>query len=559
MTGHASDADRRDTIALEILRTRLMACAEELAAVLARSAPTVEVSQAREFTVAICDASGQVVALDNALELASIQATVSHAIGYFEFDISEGDVVLTNDPFTGGTRVQDITLVAPHIVDSEVLGLIAVRTRIRDIGGQIGGNINPEATELLAEGVPVTPVKIQRLGRPVRDVVAAFLLNGRRPGETHRTVTAAMAVLEMGIGRCAELVAGHGVELVRRSFRYAQDYSEQIARTLIRGWRAGRYAGQHELDLADGDSPVVIRLDAEITDSAVILDFSASDAQSGQFINSPASVTASCAMQAILVSLGGTLPPNGGLLRVVEVRTRPGTIVDPVRPAAVGWGAHHPGSEVTDVVTATLRSALPHPAPALSVPRPAVFYRPSGDRSVQIDLGRWAIGGASATTETDGWGRPALAARGELPSIEQWESEQHPGIERFEYAEDSAGSGAHAGAPAVEATFALPAGLLFTLWSRSMHTPTAGTDGGTPGNPGSVEFETPDGWQQAPLVAAEAPIPATRLRIRLSGGGGQGDPRAREHSAVLADVDDGLISSTTATEVYRLEGRASDG
>ncbi|MBB3664447.1 N-methylhydantoinase B [Prauserella sediminis] len=548
------------TVALEILRTRLVASVDELAAVLARSAPTIEVGQAREFSVAICDARGQVVAVDNAAELPSIQATVSHVIDYFEFDIDDGDVVLTNDPSAGGTRVQDITLVAPYLVDSHVVGLIAVRTRIRDIGGQVGGNVNPEATELLAEGVVVTPVKIQRLGRPVRDVVAAFLLNGRRPEETRRTITAALAVLDMGKQRCAELVRRHGVDLVRQSFSYAQDYTEQIARGLVRTWRSGSYSDHRELLLASGGEPTVIRLAAEVEGGNVTLDFSESDDQSSQFVNSPAGVTASCAMRAVLAALGEAVPANGGLLRVVRVVTRPGSIVDPVQPAAVGCGMHHPGGEVTNVVAATLNPARARPVPSLTVPRPAVLCRPADNRSDQIDLGRWAIGGASATGSADGWGGPQISARGELPSVEQWEAEQYPAVESLEFAMDSAGAGAHTGAPAVEATFVLPPDLLFTLWTESLQSSVAGTDGGGAGRPGSLEFQTPDGWAPAPLVVTEAPVgAATRLRMRLGGGGGLGDPRSRDRAAVQSDLADELISPEAAHKVYRLEGQNSNG
>ena len=112
---------------LEIARTTLIATAQELAAALANAAPTLQISQERAFAVAIADVKGGIVAIDNPQQLGSIAQSVAHVVGYFEFDLTEGDVILTNDPYTGGTKVQDLTLLAPFIVNGELVLHLAVR------------------------------------------------------------------------------------------------------------------------------------------------------------------------------------------------------------------------------------------------------------------------------------------------------------------------------------------------------------------------------------------------------------------------------------------------
>ncbi|MGW4028586.1 hydantoinase B/oxoprolinase family protein [Streptomyces sp. NPDC004838] len=546
-------APPNEQIELEILRTTLGACPDELGAVVANTAPTARISQDREFAVAITDARGAIVATDDPLQVASMAQTVAHVAAHFEFDLGEGDVILTNDPYAGGTRLHDVTLVAPLMADDELLLFLAVRVRVGDVGGQVGGSLHPDATEILAEGHPYPPVKIHRRGRPVRDMLYAFLLNGRRPQETRRTLDAALAALALGDRRLGELVGRHGADTVRRALAYTQEHSEQLARTVLRTWDRGTYQGEQALEFEDhtGD-PVVIRLTATVDENGLDLDFTGSDDQLPLFVNSSAGTTASRALSAVLAMLGETIPANSGLLRAVRTSTRPGTVVHPVEPAPVGWGSVHCGNEVTEVVATTLRQAGGRPVPALTVPRPLLLSRPESDRSDQLDLARWAVGGAGAMSGRDGWGPPQLSTRAQLHSVEQWETTQATRVERVEFVEDSAGAGQWRGAPGVETILSPAPDRRYTLWTRTVGNPVPGLAGGAPGRAGEVAFHTGDGWRPAPSGATDAEITGGRLRMRLAGGGGYGDPALRERAAVLDDLADGLISEAAARDIYGL-------
>ncbi|WP_033289463.1 hydantoinase B/oxoprolinase family protein [Amycolatopsis jejuensis] len=540
-------------IELEVLRTRLLACTGEVAAALANAAPTVELAQGREFAVAVADPQGNVAAIDNPARLGSVEATVRHVSGYFEFDLIEGDVVITNDPYHGGTRVQEPTLVAPLILDSELVLHLVAQVRIGDMGGQVGGNLNPAATELLAEGVPVTPMKIRRLGRPVRDIQTAFLLNGRRPEETRRIIEVAIAALSVGHRRIGELISQNGVAAVKAALGYAQDYTERSARRALSSWEAGTYTGERTLDLGEA-GPLTVRAQATVDGGELTIDLSASDDQQPLFVNSPAGVTASAVTTAVHTVLGSAVPANSGLTRVFRLVTRPGSIVDPQAPAPCGYGASHCGSEIVGAVGAALGQAVAKALPALSVPRPLVVARPAADTSALLDFGRWGIGGASAAGGTDGWGRPAPETRSELPSAEQWETDTGLPVESVEYLADSGGAGTWTGAPGVETVLAVAPDLHYTLWTTPSAGTVAGTDGGSAGAAGEIAFEHGGTWTPAPETLSDQPIPADRIRLRVAGGGGYGDPRSRDAAAIAGDIEDGLLSPSAAASSYGKQG-----
>ncbi|WP_033292658.1 hydantoinase B/oxoprolinase family protein [Amycolatopsis jejuensis] len=512
---------------LEILRVRLTAMAQELAVTLAHAAPNREVSQCRESAVAIVDPGGGVAAIDNLLALGSLTQTARRILDDFEFDLKDGDVVVTNDPYGGGTRVPDLTLLTPYVVDGSHVAHLVVQVRLPDTAGRVSGNFHPGATEIWAEGVVVPPVKIRRLGRATRDVLGTLLLNGRHPQETRRLLDVATAVLNRGLSLLDGLVHTHGVELVENALEHTQYYSEKLARAAIRSWPDGRYPAEHN----------GIRLVAAVEGDSLTLDFSGSDEQQPSFVNCSAGTTASSAAVAVLALLGEEVPANGGVLRAVTIRTRPGTITHAVRPAPVGWGPDGYGSTVTGTTLAALGQAAPGFPVSLTASRPLVLTRPAGDRSRHTDLGQWAPPAAGATANADGWGRPPFAARSELPSVEQWESDHETRIRRLEFEPGTAGAGQWTGAPAVEVEIDLPPNRLCTLWT---------------GHSAGVWFRDSGTWQPSVPVATEQEVAGDRVRVRLAGGAGSGDPAERDRGRVALAVADGLISRETAHEVYRL-------
>lgn len=544
-------------VELEILRNKLQALTIELGVALANASPTPQVNLGRDFAVAIADTKGRIVAIDNALHLGSFAHTAPAMLEYFRFDMKDGDVAVSNDPYRGGMQVQDFTLATPFVVGDAIVLYLLARAHMPDIGGQVSGNYFPAATEIWAEGVPVSPVKIQRYGRPVRDILTTLLLNSRRPEEARRNIDAVIASLTLGRKRLEEIADVHGANGVRSALAYTQDYAERHARAAIRRWRNGEYEGERTLDHdCAGGGSVTVRVKATVTDEQVALDFSTSDDQRPSFINSSLGNTASLALLPVFVALGEHVPRNSGVLRVVQIKSRPGAITDARLPAPVGWSQTHCGAEIVESVAAALRGAVSEPLGALTAPSCLVLGRPSSDRSRQLEFTAWGIGGCSGLPGADGWGLPHVMSRAILPSVEQWEVETRMPVQHLNLIEDSGGAGEWRGTPAVEAVISLLPDHVYTVCVQGRDNVVPGVMGGRPGSRSSVEFVLADGSVSAPSVTVEAPMPAQRLSIRLGGGGGYGDPKARDRVSVLDDVLDGYISAGAAAQVYGLQEQA---
>ncbi|MDQ4077179.1 MAG: hydantoinase B/oxoprolinase family protein, partial [Chloroflexota bacterium] len=446
----------------EIIRNQLQAITTDMGVTLTKAAQAPEVSEGRDCAVAIVDRSGDVVATDNPLQLGSLAETAASVLDYFKFDMKDGDIVLVSDPYHGGIHVQDFTLLMPLVLDNVIMLYLMARAHMPDIGGQVAGSYFPTATEVWVEGVPITPVKLYRYDRPVRDILTTTLLNSRQPEATRRNLDALVATLEVGKRRMLELIDSYQPRGVQVGMEYTLDYAERFLRSEIASWDEGQFSGERRLDHDCNGESVMVHVTATVGGDQLELDFSRSDDQRGSFINSTRGNTISLALLPLLALLDENVPKNSGLLRAVRIATRPGTVVHARFPAAVGWSHLHCGSEIAEAVAAALRQAVGRPLGTVSVPRIMVSSRASVQDKDRVDFSPWAIGGCGGLADRDGWGLPHSVSRAVLPSVERWESDHGLRIEQMEFVPDSAGAGQWRGAPAVETTITIPSGHLFT-------------------------------------------------------------------------------------------------
>jgi N-methylhydantoinase B len=422
-----------------------------------------------------------------------------------------------------------------------------------DFGGMIPGGFNPEARELFAEGVPLTPLKLYRDGRPIRDVVSTLLLNSRQPDDMRRAVDVMIASMALGARRTSELAATYGTEKLRNAFEYSQRYVEKRTRAHISKLPAGVYRGDAHLDHdGRGGRPVVVRAVATISSDRLALDFSESDAEVPSFINSTLSTTTGCALVALLTILGDDVPANEGLIRAVTVTCEPGRVTNAAAQSPVGWSTVHCGSEIMQATARALMAASPSESSDAGAPGLLIFGRPRTDRRTRLVFDSWATAGASACRGLDGWGRPAVLSRSILPSVEEWESAKKVRIRSLEFAADTCGAGQWRGAPAVEALIELPSDYVYTVCIQGADFGPVGVLGGASGAPAvAVQQEsTETASVPLPRVAVEAALQGAVLRLRGRGGAGFGSPKDRSREAVLADVLDGFVSPERAKDVY---------
>ena len=259
---------RPDPIELEVFKHLFHAVAEEMGAALRRTAFSPNIKERRDYSCALFDAAGNVLAMGDHMpvHLGSMPMSVRAAIA--ELPLAPGDVAMLNDPFRGGTHLPDITVVAPVFVgrarrDTAPQFFVAARAHHADVGGTYAGSMGP-CREIYQEGLRIPPVKIVRAGTLDRDILALLLNNVRTPEEREGDLSAQLAACHTGSARLLELCARYGSARVQRAARALLDYSEKMMRAFLATVPPGCYAAEDVLD-DDGVTDAPVRIAVRIT------------------------------------------------------------------------------------------------------------------------------------------------------------------------------------------------------------------------------------------------------------------------------------------------------
>ena len=368
--------NQRDPIELEIFKNVYHSIAEEMGAALRRTAFSPNIKERRDYSCAVFDGDGQVIAMGDHMpvHLGSMPMSVRAAID--AGPMQPGDVVMLNDPFRGGTHLPDITLVAPVYVsrrESTRRGTpdfyVASRAHHADVGGAYAGSMGL-CREIYQEGVRIPPVKLMRAGRMDRDVLAMLLNNVRTPEEREGDLGAQIAACHTGAGRLREICARYGVTRAKQAAADLLEYAEELMRALLQRVPAGEYHAEDFLD-SDGitDKPVRIAVTIKFHPAGkkqpmVIVDFTGSDPQVEGSINAVAAITYSACFYVFRCLLTEDVPAAAGLMRPIEVIAPEGTIVNARPPAAVAGGNVETSQRIVDVLLRALEQAVPDRIPA---------------------------------------------------------------------------------------------------------------------------------------------------------------------------------------------------
>ncbi len=549
-------------ITSEILRNKFVAVVEDMRATLINTAYSEAVGQAHDCASAILSENGKLIATDSALQMFWFAETTKNVADYFEFDMTAHDVVLTNDPYGGGTRVAEFTLVAPVAHEDLIIMYLAVRARMSDAGGELLGAINPAARELWAEGVRITPVKVVRDGRLQNDVLTTVLLNSRLPEAFRLDLDAMMAAINVGKQRLSDLLQTYGTTAVLRAADWGLEYAARRVAAEISTWPEGDYRGESSLERdGHGRTDICVRVLVKVAKGHLELDFSESDSQSTAFINSTYANTWGYALLPILSVIDPSIPRNSGLADCVSVKTRKGTVVDPKLPAPTGWSHHHVGCEISEAVISALVQFMPERVANVAASMPlastiAQAARHGGtiEQTGNRDYSRFCQGHCDAAYGRDGWGLPGVFAERPLPSAELYEIETGGRIDRLELVTDSGGAGQWRGGLSSEVVIAFPRGAEALLLSVFLTKPSIQIhrlSGGKRGAESTARLVTGDNIRTIENSILSEPVGAeTGLVLQMTGGSGWGPPHKREPQAVLQDVLDGYVSVEKAALEY---------
>jgi N-methylhydantoinase B len=383
----------RDPVELEIFKNLFHSIAEEMGAALRRTAFSPNIKERRDYSCAVFDSAGRVIAMGDHMpvHLGSMPMSVGAAVERCGF--APDDMVMLNDPFAGGTHLPDITVIAPVYIGGkrrasrgkrgraklDVVAdfFVASRAHHADVGGTYPGSMGL-CREIYQEGFRIPPVKIMRNGEMVRDVLDLLLTNVRTPREREGDLGAQIAACHTGAARLKEICERYGEKRVKKASGDLLEYSEEIMRAFVGLVPAGTYRAEDFLD-SDGVSDRPVKIAVAITfhgspkragtsraasAKLVTIDFTGSDDQVAGSINAVEAITYSACFYVLRCLMREDVPATSGLMRPVEVIAPAGTVVNAHPPAAVAGGNVETSQRIVDVLLRALAKAVPDRIPA---------------------------------------------------------------------------------------------------------------------------------------------------------------------------------------------------
>jgi N-methylhydantoinase B/oxoprolinase/acetone carboxylase alpha subunit len=505
-----------DAASLQVLISRLTGVAEEMGAVLQRAAFSPNIKERADCSAALFTDGGELLvqAEHIPVHLGSMPAGVRAAIDACGDAVGPDDQIVLNDPYAGGTHLNDITVVAPCFVDGAIVGWAANRAHHADLGGMAPGSMPPDAVHIAQEGLRIPPVL---LSDGVADVIVT---SSRTPDERRGDLDAQVGANRLGVARLVELAGEPFAEIV--------DYGERRMRAALSELPDGRWRAEDVLDSTgprpEQQSSARIALELVIGGDTVTFDFTGTDEQRPGTVNAVAAVTVSAVAFALRSATEPTIPANGGALRPVSVFAPSGSIVAARFPAAVGAGNVEVSQRVADVCLRALAEVAPTRVGAAS----------------QGTMNNVLVGG-------DGWvfyetvgggqgGRPGRAGMSGVHTnmtntrdtpVEAFERAYPMRVRRYTIRRGSGGTGAYPGGDGIERELEALEPVTVSLITERRTTAPWGLAGGGPGATGENWLLPGGDASRAERLPDKVTVDLTTrdvLRILTPGGGAHGRP-----------------------------------
>jgi len=551
-----------DPITLEVLTQALISTVREMRATVCRTASSVAIYDAKDFSCGLFGPDSQVVAQseDIGSHVVPLPWSVRSAMAKLGDTLAPGDVILVNDPYTGGTHLNDVTIIYPVFRDGRLIFFPAVRAHWADVGGMVPGSMSGKATEIYQEGIRIPPVKIIEGGKMNAAALDLLLANMRVPEERLGDLQASITACRVAEMRIHEICERHGVEKLLEVVRLDLNRAEARMRACIASLPDGTVYYEDYLETFIGGKfePLLLPLALTIEDDRMIADFTGASPQVPFPVNSTAAVSAAAVFIAVKSIFDPKAPLNQGSFRPIEVIAPAGTIVNVQRPAPAG--SH---GEIRKRVIATMVGALAQVTPdrvAGDLCRTS-FHNLLGGYDTRKKREwvhyEWSAGGNGAFAEDDGPSAMATIDWGDLVTVqssEVMETRMPLIVESSRLAIDSGGAGTTRGGLSMQrAMRVLAPEARYSLLSDGAIVPAFGVLGGLSGFPvgswidrnGVIEdFDTPG------KVAGHLVEEGATVVVRSAGGGGYGDPLLRDVERVALDVREGYVSPTAALRLY---------
>ncbi|MBN2205346.1 MAG: hydantoinase B/oxoprolinase family protein, partial [Thermoleophilia bacterium] len=530
----SADPRDRSPLLLELFNNLFMSVAEQMGATLANTAASVNIKERLDFSCALFDGEGGLVA--NAphlpVHLGSMGASVRAVLEDHRGQLRPGDAYLLNSPYAGGTHLPDLTVVTPVFLEAEdeqcrgeersprsvarePLFFIASRAHHADIGGITPGSMPPGSRVVEEEGVLIEDFLLVEQGRLRYDETAALLTSGPHPvrdlAQNLADLRAQVAANARGVAELERVVAEFGLPVVRAYMQHVQDNAEEAVRAVVHRLREGSFCSLFD----DGDEiRVAVAVDREA--GAATIDFTGTSPQRGDNFNAPPAVCTAAVLYVFRTLVDADIPLNSGCLKPLRIVVPPGSLLDPAYPAAVAAG----NVETSQVITGAVLGALGAAAASQGTMNNLTF----GDDRYQYY--ETICGGSGAGPRWDGCSAVHThMTNSRLTDVEVLELRYPVCVEEFSIRAGSGGRGTHRGGDGVVRRLRFLEPLEAAIVSGSRRVPPFGLAGGLSGAPGRNAVERADGAvEELPGVAAVEMRPGDVLVVETPGGGGYGPP-----------------------------------
>jgi N-methylhydantoinase B len=520
------------TTRFEVLHAALLSATDEMGIVLKRSSHSTIIREMDDFSCAIFDPEGSLVAQGDFIpaQLGAMSTVVRSTLERHRDTLSEGDVFIANDPYDGGAHTLDINVLAPVFVGGRLVAWTGTAAHHADFGGPNPGTEGPDLGELFAEGLVLPPIRLHRAGGPVQDVYDLVAANIREPVATLSDLRAQVAACAAGARRVLELVDHHGVEAVGRTLAEVLDYGERRTAARLAELPDGETEAEGFLD-DDGRGGPPTRIHARLVKrgARLTVDFSGSAAQVAGALNNPWATTRACTVYLVKALTDPELPFNDGAMRVLDIVCPEGSVLRPRRPAAVSV-RHLTAQRTAD----TLIRAAGALWPQLHVGSGMVGFfginlactsRRTGRRTTMQDVLGGGTGGHPDAGGLDGVDT-YMSNVGLLP-IEVAESEYPVLVLDTSLVHGSGGAGRHHGGSGIRREYLVLEGpdhaTIYCEQSDARFVPR-GAAGGADGSPTRFRVYDPDGALIPTRSKTTLTLqPGSRVVVETGGGGGWGD------------------------------------
>jgi len=544
-----------DAITIQVLRNKIASLVEEMHYHFYRSGYSTIVRESRDFSCVILDRSGRLIVAPPMFFHAPVYRHLVGRILELHRDISDGDVFVSNHPYEGGLpHVSDMAFVAPVFADGEIVAFAGSIAHKADVGGAVAGSTSANATEMFQEGLLLPPIKIVEAGAPQTDIERIILTNSRQPALMRGDIHAQIAVTQMGAARVKELCGRFGTHTVTGVFAAILSNAADELRAAIAKLPAGVSSAEGVLD-SDGvavDKPVKLAVTVSIKDGLASFDFCNSDTQARGPVNLRPSMVEACVFYSLIGCLGPNLNFNDGMRDVVRLTFAPRTITNAEPPAAVS-NYQMVNLKLVDVILQALAHFHPARAIANAGSSSALTIawtkgRP-GQSSMQYEIIGSAYGGGMSH---DGASATATHLSNlHITPIEILESEFPCRITRFDLIPDSGGAGKWRGGLSLAREYELLEDATVIRRYDKSRFPPEGVAGGRPGR--GARFVIRVGTTQEYVTPASGRYElkaGERFLLESAGGGGFGDPHARDGAALARDLAEGYVSADATKKDY---------